>query len=142
MPLHQRTAAELFMHAVHFALANCTGRTGILLTVNQRYYSFNFISTTMNTSWSQPTLNLKNMIPGIRSKAHKSKVSFLKLLCVCDAILSIQAHLLNLFQSANILMQNHGVCALLRLPAFWSHLWISTNRNMIFAGAPNVAVTD
>lgn len=142
LPLHERAAAELFIHALSFALANCTGRTGILLTVNQSYYSFNFIPTTMNTSWSQPTLNLKNMISGIGSKAHKSKMSFLKLLCVCEPILNIQAHLLNLIQSANILMQNLVLCALLPLPTFSSHLWICTNCNTILAGAPNVTVTE
>lgn len=63
LPLHQRTAAELLIHDVSFALANCTGRAGILLTVNQSYYSFNFIPIAMNTSWESANSQSKEYDP-------------------------------------------------------------------------------
>lgn len=77
LPLPPRSAAELFLHVLQaLPQANCSGRTAILFPTDQMY-SFNFIPITINISCSQSILHLKNIIPKIRSKAHKSKVRFL-----------------------------------------------------------------
>lgn len=86
----------------------------------------------INTSRSQPTLNLKKINPGIRTEACKLKVNFLKLLRVFEPILSIQAHPLNPRPSANVLVHYFAFCALIPLPTFWCHLWICTNLRQSF----------
>lgn len=60
------------------------------LHTDQSYHSFNFIPIPMNTSCSQSILQLKNIIPKIRCKAHKSKVLFLRSLFVYVLTLNIR----------------------------------------------------
>jgi len=109
----------------------------ILLTI-QRYYSFNFTPTTKNTYWSQPTVNLKKIIPGIQTKAYKLEVNFLKLLRVW---VNSQHSNLSTEPSAIAVICNLGGF----VPQFLSQLLVSSldlsKSNTIIAAASNVTVT-